>query len=90
MQDIQHATYKGYFVSTRKAVHNPGRASWKQFPTVAFRTVIAAIANALLAAKRSIGRDIYESGGWGLCCAAARERNANRSGRQRTDQCGGR
>lgn len=45
---------------------DPCRASWQQFPRAVFGTLVAAMANAMLGAMRSIDQDIYESGGWGL------------------------
>ena len=44
---------------------DPCRSSWRQFPKAAFSTFLAAVANALAGAMRSIDQDISLAGGWG-------------------------
>ena len=44
---------------------DPCRSSWQQFPKATFSTFLAAVANALTAAMRSIDQDISLAGGWG-------------------------
>jgi len=44
---------------------DPCRSSWQQFPKRAFTTFLAAVANALTGAMRSIDQDIAIAGGWG-------------------------
>ena len=44
---------------------DPCRSSWQQFPKATFSTFLAAAANALTGAIRSVDQDISFAGGWG-------------------------
>jgi len=45
---------------------DPSRSSWQQFPKAVFANLLAAMANALISAMKSIDHDIAAAGGWGL------------------------